>query len=455
MTRYLVTLFLGFLLVAPVRANDEALLELLKALHENGTIDTATYQKILVVAEDGKPPEPTSTKVELSDDIRQVVETEMAEASKDQPEITTEGKFEVTSADKEFSFRVGGRIQVDAATYSEDQLQHNDGTEFRRARLFVQGRLWDTWGYKLQYDFTGSGRDGLQDAYLDYNGIDKFKIRTGHFKEPFSLQNMTSSKYITFMERALPHVFTPSRNLGVSLMSGGRNWTAAAGMFGEGRDSAGGEADEGYGFSGRLTYGPNLADGSQLHLGGSASYRDTGSDDLVRLRERPESHLTDVRLVDTGNIDTDSYSRFVMESAWIKGPFSIAGEYYYLLLDRAIADNPSLDLSGYYLEGGWFLTGESMNYSASKGAFGKITPKRNVGKGGFGAWQIAARFSNVNLTDKDIDGGEERNLTLGVNWFTTPNIRFSANYVNVLKVDGGPASGDEPDIFQLRSQVEF
>ena len=78
-----------------------------------------------------------------------------------------------------------------------------------------------------------------------------------------------------------------------------------------------------------------------------------------------------------------------------------------------------------------------------------------VGQGGFGAWQLAFRYSSLDLNDADINGGEADSFTLGLNWFATPNLRFSANYVNVLDMKGGPGSGDEPDVFQLRAQLEF
>lgn len=120
------------------------------------------------------------------------------------------------------------------------------------------------------------------------------------------------------------------------------------------------------------------------------------------------------------------------------------------MIDRDISGNDDLDFSGYYVEAGLFLTDDSMNYKASKGSYSRVTLTSDKG-----AWQVAARFSNVDLTDEDIDGGEADSLTFGVNWFATPNIRFSANYINVLDVEGGPTDGDEPDAFQFRTQVEF
>ena len=287
------------------------------------------------------------------------------------------------------SIKIGGRIQLDAATYSEDNSRHNDGTEIRRARLFAKVNLGKAWEYKFQYDFTSDGIDGIQDAYLDFKGLENYKIRMGHFKEAFSLQNMTSSKYVLFTERGLPHVFAEGRNPGLQLSGNGENWSAAVGLYGDGLGGDAGDVDESLGASGRVTYAPIYKKSRALHLGASASYRSTGSTDTLRFRERPESHLTDTRLVDTGLFDADSYNRFVGEAAFISGPFHLQGEYYHTSVDRDISTNADLDFGGFYVEGGWFLTGESMNYKPSKGIYSRVTPKGIVGKGGIGAWQVA------------------------------------------------------------------
>ena len=447
----------------PVQAENQALMELLKALQENGTIDKQTYELVMNVAQSEKENEKQIvqeiTREEVSHSIdktadkvvKEKVELAQKELAKQEREAYPKGDV----AKSENSIKIGGRIQVDAATYSEDISDHNDGTEIRRARLFAQGNIGDAWGYKLQYDFTASGIDGIQDAYLDYKGFENLKIRMGHFKEPFSLQNMTSSKYVLFTERGLPHVFAEGRNIGLQLSRNGKNWSTAAGLYGDGRDGASSDNDEGFGASGRFTYAPFYEKTHAFHLGASASYRSTGSTDTLRFRERPESHLTDTRLVDTGSFDADSYARFVGEVVYIRGPFHLQSEYYYTTVDREISTNEDLTFSGFYVEGGWFLTGESMNYKASKGNFSRVTPKGVVGKAGIGAWQVAMRYSSLDLTNEDITGGEEDNFTVGLNWYATQNIRFAANYVNVLDVKGGANNGDEPQSFQLRTQVEF
>jgi phosphate-selective porin OprO/OprP len=442
--------------VAPVQAENQALMELLKALQENGTIDEQTYQLVKNVAQTESENEKKVVQEITREEVSHSVDKAADKAVKEQFEIASKELAKEKQEKSENSIRIGGRIQIDAATYNGDIAGHSDGTEIRRARLFAQGNLGTAWGYKFQYDFADDiVIDGIRDAYLDFKGFESFKIRVGHTKEPFSLQNMTSSKYVLFTERALPIVFTRGRNLGLEVIHNDKNWSAAVGIFGRGVNGAELDNDEGFGASSRVTYAPINEENRVLHLGATAAFRSTGSIDALRFRVRPESHLTNTRLVDTGFFDADSYNRFVGEAAFISGPFHVQGEYYHTSVDRDISTNADLDFSGFYVEGSWFLTGESMNYKPSKGTYNRVTPKGIVGKGGIGAWQVALRFSSLDLTDEDITGGEEDNFTLGLNWYATPNIRFAANYVNVLDVDGGINDGDEPESFQIRSQVEF
>ncbi len=418
-----------------------ALAELLKALEKNGTITKEVSDLVMQVANQGKT------------EVEKMVKEEVAAATKDQPKITLKDKFEVKDQEGNFSFRVGGRVQADAAYYDEDNLKHTDGTEMRRARLFVQGTMWTDWQYKLQYDFTGSGSAGINDAYIKYAGLPGWNFTFGHFKQPFSLQNMTSSKYITFTERGLPHLFTPGRGIGFAAGKSGKNWGLNAGLFGEGIDGASSNEDEGYAFTGRGTYAPILEKSQHLHLGASVSYRRSGSIDSVSFSDRPESHVTNIREVNSGSFNADANIRAVAEAAYTLGRGSLQGEYYLVDVDRD--GGSDLNFDGYYVEGSWFLTSDTRNYSGSKGSYSKIKPSAPLGKGGIGAWQLAARFSHVDLNDADISGGEADNLSFGINWFPINNIRMSANYVKVLDVDGGPSDADEPGIFNLRGQIEF
>ncbi len=377
-----------------------------------------------------------------------------------------DGHLKIASNDGRFEVEAGGRLQFDAAFFDSDDSLFGNGSEVRRARLYLGGKVMDDWHFKNEIDFAGD-TVAIKDAYLRYTGLPA-AITIGNFKEPFSLEELTSSRFITFMERALPNVFAPSRNLGIGAnMSGAAEdgetlaWTAALGVFGEGIDDRGvdidaqREDDEGAGVTGRFTLAPITGSNRLLHFGAALSYRDTGDNKTLRLRERIEAHIADRRLVDTGNISgVSSLFRAGGEAAAAYGPFSLQGEYIRTSLDRDLLPDPVF--SGYYVYSSWLLTGESRaaSYRKNAGAFDRLKPASPLGSG-LGAFELALRYSHLDLTDASIDGGEEDNLTIGLNWYPVSHVRFMANYVKVLDVDGGPNDGDEPDLFQLRAQVDF
>ncbi len=430
---------LALLMNPPVLAAEDPLLTLVRLLKDNGTIDQTAYAT-------------------LEQAIRQRTQQPAAAVAERAPapetRIDTRGKLELGSGDGDFKVRVGGRVQADYNAFDSDITKLGSGSEIRRGRLFVSGTMWQAWQYKFQYDFTGTGIKGIKDAWIRYRGTGPGAITAGHFKEPFSLENMTSSKYTMFIERSLPAAFLPGRSIGLAYAAHGQDWSANAGVFGKGVDDAGAN-DEGYAVSGRVTWAPLHNHDNTLHLGLAASHRDTGSVNTLHLKSKPEAHAAALNLVDSGSLDVSSYNRYGLEAAWLHGPFALQSEYMRVGLNRKLAGNPDPDFHGWYVEGSWFLTGESRHYKASSGSFSKVTPKGIVGQGGIGAWEVGMRFSSIDLSDADIMGGEEQNLTVGLNWYTTPNIRFMANYVDVLNVDGGTHNGDQPSAFLLRGQIEF
>ena len=370
-------------------------------------------------------------------------------------------EIKISSVDGKFDMKLGGRVQVDATWYDEDNvnLDGENGTEFRRARLFVQGTMYDVWNYKAQYDFAGNGTD-MKDAYIGYTGFKPVKLKIGQFKQPFGLEELTSSKYITFMERAMAtNAFATSRRIGLGANYGGDHWTWGASVYGreEGDDTDG---DEGYGAGARITWAPWNEKTKVFHLGLAGAWEDPNDND-VRFRARPESHQTSTRLVDTSNIpEPDTFVRYGVEAATVLGPFSLQGEYMGVNAQSDQVSDP--DFTGWYAYGSWFITGESRKYKGGK--FGRVTPKGTVGKGGIGAWELAVRYSSIDLEDADTQGGEEDNVTVGVNWYATKYVRFMANYIyadadpftteSTLDVDPNE-DDDNPNIFQLRAQIDF
>ena len=292
---------------------DSELVDLLRVLKTNGAINQSQYERLLREA-NSTGAEATPTKKDKK-------------KQKSQAEVETKGGLKVKSADGDFEFELGGELWIDAAFYQEDVAPLGNGTEIRRARVSLAGKVFKDWGYATEYDFAGNEAE-IKDAYLQYNGFKAPSIRFGNFKEFVSLEDQTSGKAITFMERALPvNAFAPGRKIGIAALSSGKDWSAAVGLFGEpvGTEVNNGE-DEGTGVSGRVTFAPINSKKQVLHLGGSLASRKPDDDKEVRYQVRPESHMTE-ELVDTDDIsDVDNTYLYGLEAAYAAGPFSLQGE---------------------------------------------------------------------------------------------------------------------------------
>jgi len=361
------------------------------------------------------------------------------------------------SQDGNFQLKLGGRLQTDWLWSSEDNQikqdvgEQEDGVEFRRARIVFSGLVYDNVEYKMEFDFEGGDAD-FKDVYLALTDFPLGTLQMGHFKEPFSLDELTSSKYITFMERGLPNVFAPSRNTGFMLHNAAADerMTTAIGVFRDTDDYGEDSGDDGgYNVTGRITALPIYEDkgASLLHIGAGYSYRNP--DDSIRFRQRPEAHLADY-FVDTGSFAGDQADLLGLEAAWVNGPLSLQGEYMMADADR-LGGGSDVKFDGYYVQASYFLTGENRSYKTSEGAFSRTKPKKNYSAaGGPGAWEAKARYSELDLSDSDVTGGELNNVTAGVNWYLNPNTKIMWDYVHADKDKVGKA-----DMLMMRLQFEF
>lgn len=361
------------------------------------------------------------------------------------------------TADKQFVAKIGGRILNDWAFFFNDgavkarQGGLADGTEFRTARLFMAGELYRHVEFKAQYDFA-AGAGSFKDVYLGVTGIPYVgNVRVGQFKEPFSLEELTSSNYVTFMERGLPNALAPGRNTGIMLHRPilGERMTLAGGVFRTVNafgDGTGGSSE--YNLTGRITGLPWYdEDGARLvHVGLGVSRRSPAGD-LVRLRSRPESHLASF-FTDTVNRAVTLGELLGGEAALVYGPLSVQGEYVLAREHQTAAEKAHFH--SYYAMASYFLTGEHRAYKNAEGAFTRVKPKRNLFDGGPGAWEVAARFSALDLNDAGIPGGRMQDVTGGVNWHLNPNMRIMTNYVLSNLSTVGKAH-----IAQMRFQVDF
>lgn len=387
------------------------------------------------------------------------------EEKKENPfSIKWDNGFKVQSADKDFQFKFGGRVMLDYAFFSHnDEMDQNWGplditnaTEFRRARLYFSGLVYGNVEFKLQLDFAG-GITSFKDVYIGLKDIPGVgTIRVGHVKEPFRLEALTSSKYITFMERSLSIEASQERNNGVLLFNefAENRIGAQIGLF-RNSNSVGNnkEANNSYALTGRVTGIPyqNIEKKQYAQIGVGVSNRQN-NDHLFEYEARPETHLGE-KYISTGVInDVDKINLLNLEAVYTAGPLSFQGEYMFTNLnmkDIAPVDNYKFNSS--YAQVSYFFTGESRKMESSYDGFGRVKPNKNFGKDkGIGAWEVALRYSDADFNDQDVMGGEQQDITLGLNWYLNPVTRVMLNNVFANINDFGRVN-----VFEVRFQIDF
>jgi phosphate-selective porin OprO/OprP len=379
--------------------------------------------------------------------------------------------LEIESEDGNFSMKLGGRMHADATYHDSDNLVDADGdavdpidgTEIRRGRIALSGTLYKDFDYIIETDFGGD-RTSVKDLFLAYNGFDPLEITVGHQKHAFSMEVQESSNDIMFTERSLVTALSLpyfDRAIGLNLKSSGTNWSAQGGVYGDRMGSGEENVDEGGGWAARATFAPINSANSVVHLGANIGQRKPDGENSGRFRNET-TNMSSFYLTDTGNIDgLDKVTVGQVEAAAMYGPWSIQSEYARAKADRDVGSN--VDFDAFYVQLGWTLTGESRTYKGSDGEFKRLKPRNNfsLAKGTWGAWELAARYDQVDLEDKDILGGEQKRATLALNWYLNENVRLMADYSRSFDLENSPittASGNEPDdidVFMLRTQWAF
>lgn len=364
--------------------------------------------------------------------------------------------------DGRFQVRLGGRIQYDWVFWGDDSeiadavaVPVSDGTEFRRVRFFLQGYVYERIEYKVEFDFAG-GNAAIKDVYFGIRHP-TYGFRMGHMKEPFGLEELTSSKYMTFIERGLPVVFDSVRNSGFMLHGNviGGNFNYGVGVFRDTGDDGVGIGRSAYNLAGRFAGAVvNNADsgGNIIHVGASALFQNGDGSDRI-FSQRPEVHLSP-RFITSGAIPTEDLSVLALEGAWVRGPWSVQAEYKLASLGSEEADDPTF--YGWYVYGSYFITGEGRAYDNA--IFQRVRPERDfLDDGGLGAFEVAARYSGLDLgadgvdkTDALIPGTRLENVTLALNWYWNPMtmMRFNLIRADIQDIGGIWA-------FLWRGQIDF
>lgn len=391
-------------------------------------------------------------------------------AASEPAKVETKGKLEWGTADGNFTWRLGGRLHLDGTFYSNDDgTEERSGVDARRARVELQGTLYKNWMWKLDYEFgqTEQVKQGFRDAYIRYlmkDAIPGFPtfVTIGQFKEFFGLEHANSSNHQVFVERALVsrvfHDFAEAsdgRRMGVAVQTSGHDlWTAGFGVFG--KNISGDSTDEfndPIAVEGRATLSPIHTDTAALHFGFAGNWIKLDNPAHARFSQRPEARIGAERFVDTGVIsNADDVNRWGMEAGGIYGPVWLQSEYLRTDVHRR-GGGDTVTVDGWHTDIGWVLTGESRGYDWHQGVFLNPKPRANCCGDGWGAWELAARYSVLDLNNLDIQGGRETNFTAGVHWFVNPNFAFKFDWTKVVDINGGKYDGATPSEFLMRAQA--
>jgi len=354
----------------------------------------------------------------------------------------------------DFSFaRLDGQALSTAQIASLSSTYGNllPDSNLRRAEFVLKGK-GPTYDWQVGYDASAStGRGKWLDVYYRRRVNADWTARVGQYKQPNSLEELTSTRNNDFISKSLTtNAFGVARRLGAEVAGTGAQWTVTASVFAR-ELSTGLAVGNGAGLRG--TYAPLKDDFNTVHLGVSGIVMDTLGD-RARVRVRPDADLANLRLVDSGDLrDATSLSTLGAEAAWLHGPLKLTSEYMRQTIQRDATANFNSD--SWYASGIYNLTGEKFLYK--QGIY--RTPLPNQPSRGL--WQAALRYDAIHLDDGMVNGGQEANLTVGVNWYWRQNVKLMANYVKVnsdrlVRLTGVPSAiavNNDPDIIEMRVQI--
>ncbi len=430
----------------------------------------------------------------------------VADPSLAQPRVVQNaaGHFTLQSPDGRYSIGFAGVVQFDTGDYLNfsprsrvvGPQELSTGVNSRRARIGVAGTLAGDWSYAFIYD-GGNSQDstakGIETAQIVYGGFRGVALELGYSNTFFTLDQATSSNDLMFLERASPSNIATAFNTGDSRSNAGvrffgdRYWLGGY-LTGPANGDSHTNVGERLGAFERGAVQVLEGRDYSLHLG-------VGVDELIdaptsgantpqtlTLSDQPELRIDPTTLLNTGTIGTAAHpidGGYVLdlETAATWRNLFWQGEYYHYDVGRQ--GLPSAGFDGAYGQVAWTLTGESRRYNPQAGAYYRIFPKHafSLKDGGFGAVEVAARVSYVDLDSrfdpqialaKDpsaIDGGRQTGVSLGLNWYPNDLLRFMLDYnhVDYIKANGaavtgaplGAAVGAKADSLALRGQVVF
>jgi len=452
------------------QAHKTAVEKLLDILQEKKIITDEQYEEIKGILEEEKR--------SLAEEKRVIKKIKSWEEKL--PHLGYKNGFFLETQDKKFKLKIGGRVSGDFRAYNSG---HPSNSEFfiSRARIYLGGTLYNHFEFKVEPDF-GKGDSKLKDGYINLNYSPYAQFKIGQFKAPFSLERMTSSKYIDFIERSLPvDNLTPDRDLGIMIHGAyppiGLSY--GVGLFNGTRVNEK-DVDDHKDLVARICISPFVKRGPSLlrdlHLGFSTTYGEQemeypdDRDFFWNKGELETAGDTEFFQFNDGVVHDGKRRRLGTELAWVIGPLSIKGEWMRVDLDsikNPLGESYDLSMNGAYVSLSYFLTGEKQKFSTSQAIFKRPSLKEifDPHNGNWGAWQFCARYERLDMSSSFFDHGyanktrytdEVEGFTVGLNWYLNDMVRmmFNYNYIdfNDYVLD---ADDDREDSFLARFQLEF
>jgi phosphate-selective porin OprO/OprP len=358
------------------------------------------------------------------------------------------------STDGNFQVELGGRLQVDFDAPEAGTRLLTGGrlaSQFliRRARLEVEGRFFRWIDFSIEVDFSDSRP--LQDAYLDFGFLPELRLRGGQFKVPFSLEELTSSRHIDFVERSLVNELAPAYDTGVMVYG---NFAQDAvsyflgGFNGSGRNNDDNNSDKD--LAARLVLAPFRASTNfwlkGFQLAGDLTWGNQSTSQSAR--GRTEARLPDRFVFFTSQKTRGNRLRYGVDLAWLVGPTAVKFEYDVQMDDRRGLGPGGRNLdkvtaTGWYVSATYLITGEEKRLSAPVVPIHPFAPI--AGKFGLGAWELGIRYAELRFRSDDpvnffdgnltkIPGGGRtaengaEALTGGVSWYPNERTRLMFNW---------------------------
>lgn len=431
--------------VLPAQANNEAMMDLLKVLRDQGTITAENYELL-------------NSAAKADAEVVEAVKNDLNTTKADMPKITTDGKLKIESQDGNWSFQPIGRVMWDAVSNDSDSNNTGtdfNGTELRRARLGFEGKIYD-WGYKLEGDFA-TGTTAIKDAFVSYNtklAGNKLGVKFGQSQIAFGFNTAASSKYMTFMDRPwyADGALSPARESGVAAKLSGKSWSLASSLtVGEISSGTTNEDADGTTLALRGTFVPFNQDKTHLVQVGAGYKNVSSAANGFSFSQHLVAHKDSTKIAAGSSISAanfDGSDAFEIDAVGIFGPFHALAEYNNFSAGSKAATG-DIDFDSYSVEAGYFLTGESMKLK--HGFWDGVSPKSPAG-----AWQIATRFESMSIDDGIVGDDQADKWTVGLNYYPTKNIRLMLDYDKVTKWEqSGVDKNQEPSAIKFRAQAKW